>query len=100
MPPRRYKRRRRDVPIAPRIPVAVHLMPEADDNRVAKVTDAAGIATEVNVVGTGGDRRDRRVGGVDLHVGNNAVSVDSSRERGREWLRPATVIAGQVRLLA
>jgi hypothetical protein len=48
-------------------------MPEADDNRVAEGTDAVGVATQVDVVGTGGNRRDRRVGGLDLHVGDNAV---------------------------
>jgi hypothetical protein len=55
-------------------------VPEADDDRMAEVPDAVGIGAQVDVVDAAGDRRDRRVGGVDLHAGDRAVIMHLLRE--------------------
>src|SRR6266516_301086 len=98
MPPRRHERQRRDVPVAPRVPGAVHLVPEADDDRVAEIPDTVRIRAQVVVVVTCGDRRNGGVGGIDLHEWDNAVAADHLCERWLEGLRPAAVVADKVRL--
>src|SRR6266571_523687 len=96
--PGRDERRCGDVPIAPRVPGGVHLVPEADDDRVAEVPHAVGIGAHVAVVVTGGDRRYRGEGGVDLHEWDDPVGADPLRERCRERLRPAAEVPDEVRL--
>src|SRR6202020_3598682 len=46
---------RRCVSISPRIPVAIHLVPEGDDNRVAERFHVLGIGTEPGVSVAGRD---------------------------------------------
>src|ERR1035438_6358548 len=57
VPPGGYEGRGRQVPIAPRIPGGIHLMPETDDNRVAEVADAAGEGAQVAIEAPSGGPR-------------------------------------------
>jgi hypothetical protein len=99
MPPGGDEHHRPDVPVTPRVPGGVHLVAEADDDRVAEVPHAVGVGPQIEVVLPGGDLGDERVGGVDLHERDRTVGVDPLRERSVERLRPAAVVADQVRLL-
>jgi hypothetical protein len=69
-------------------------VPEADDDRVAEGPDAGGIRAEIAVVAAGGDRRDRRVAGVDLHEHDRVMTIGLLRERGGKGFCPATEVSG------
>src|ERR1700694_4215720 len=86
------------MPVAPRVPGGVHLVPEADDNRVAEIPDAVRIGAQVFVVVARGDSRDRSEGWIDLNVRDDAMTADQPRVGSIEGLSPAAVIAKQVRL--
>ena len=101
MPPRRDERRWRDVPVTPRVPGGVHLMPEADDDRMAEVPDAVGIGAQVDVVVAGwrSAETDAWVGSI-CTKGMAPCAWTRSANDAREGLRPAAVIADHVRLLS
>ena len=100
VPPRRHERRRRDMAVAPRVPVSVHLMPEADDHRMAEVPDTVGKRAQVAVVTARRDRGDRGVGRIHLQDRDGPVPADRLRERSREGLTPAAVVPDKVRVPA
>ena len=87
------------MPVAPREPGSVHLVPEADDNLVTEIPDAVGVQAQVAVIVTVGDRRDRGESGIDLDERDNTMPVDHLREGRRERLGPAAVVPDEVGVL-
>jgi hypothetical protein len=73
-------------------------MTEADNDRLAELTDAVRKRAQVAVVAASGDLRDRSKGGIPLHDRNRAVPVDGLSERSLEGFPPAAVIPDEVRL--
>ena len=100
VPPRGHERRGRGVPVAPRVPVGVHLVAEPDDHWAAERAHAVRERAQVAVVAAGCDPRDRGQGGIPLKQCDRAVPAHRGRERHLEWLAPAAVVPDQVRLLA
>ena len=100
VPPSRHERRGRNVPVTPRVPVGVHLVPEADHHRVAEIADAVGKRAQVAVVAARGDQRDRGERRIYLHDRGRAMLADRLGERRLEGFPPAAVIPDEVRLPA
>ncbi len=92
MAPGGDKRGRTGVGVTPGIPVAVHLMSEADDDRMAVVPDRLGVCLQVAVVVSVGDLGEVDARRIYLHQGYGALASRGPREVGLEWLHPAAVV--------
>ena len=63
VPPGRDEHRRRRFRVAPGVPVSVHLVAEAHDDRVVVGADGLRVGAQVAVVAPGGDSRDTDTSG-------------------------------------
>ena len=100
VPPRGHEHPGRGVPVAPGIPVAVHLGREADDHRVPVGPDLAGVGADEGVVAARGYRGQAGVTGIDLHERHRPVRVHLAGEARVEGFLPAAVVEHDVRLAA
>ena len=84
--------------VAPGVPVAVHLVAEAHDDRAVVGADSPGVAAQVAVVPPGRDSGDTNAVRVHLHDRHRAVASRGRGEGGLERLEPAAVVGHQARL--
>src|SRR5690349_11651772 len=92
VPPAGHENCRRCMPVAPGVPITVHLVPEAQDDGTVIGTDGLSIGAQIAVVSSCGDRSDADVGRVHLHEWHGAVFGRSLCETNSERLLPSAVI--------
>src|ERR1019366_1119496 len=81
--PGSHEHRRGRFPVPPGVPVAVHLVTEAQDDRVAVGTDSLSVSAQVAVVPSGSDRGNADAVRVHLHKRHRTVI---GRGRGKpDW---------------
>src|ERR1019366_1929284 len=95
VPPCGYECRWGRAPVTPGVPVAVHLVAEAHDDRVMVGADCRGEGTQVAVVVTGCDPGEADPGRVDLHEGYRAVVGRGGGEACLEGFQPSAVVGNQ-----
>ena len=98
MPPSSHKYGRRRVPVAPRVPSTVHLMPEAEDDRVIKGANSLSVGLQVAVILPGRNRGEANVSRIHLHEWHRTMLGSRRSESHLERLEPATVVWNHVRL--
>src|SRR5690242_10636431 len=94
--PGSHERSRPPVPIAPRVPVAVHLMTEAQDYRVLISTDSLGIRAQVAIVPTGSDGGDIDSIRIHLYERHRTVIRCGIGEANRERHEPSAIVHNNV----
>ena len=92
VPPGSHERRRRSVPVAPGVPVAVHLMAEAQNDRATVIADSLSVRSQVCVVPPRRDRGKADTRWVDLNKGYCAMRSYVRGESGLERLKPSAVV--------
>ena len=98
VPPGRHEHRRGRFLVAPGVPVSVHLVAEAHDDRVAVAAHGPGVGPQVAVVPPGGDGGDADAVRVQLHDRHRAITGHGRGEASLEGLEPAAVVGHQARL--
>ncbi len=96
VPPGGDERRRGRVPVTPGVPVAVHLVAEAHDDRVAVGAHGLGVGTQVAVVPSGSDAGHADAVRIHLHERRRAVAGCGRGELSRERHIPSAVVHGHV----
>ena len=92
MPPRGNEYARWNVAISPRIPRAIHLMPEREADGGAKRTYRRSILAQVAVIPASGDGPESDPTGVKLDQWQDSLGQQRPGPGGREWL-PKRLIA-------
>ena len=89
--------RGRNVGVSPRVPVAVHLMSESDQDRMPPDSYLGCVALQIGVVLARRNCRQADVCGIDLNERHCAMSVGSLGELYIEFLIPTAVVQYYVR---
>src|SRR6266702_1562727 len=96
VPPGSPEVRSRSVVVTPRLPEAIHLMPEADHNRTPESRHFLSVSDQIAIIAARRYPRQRDVGRVDLHDCRRAIPSRHFGECRLEWLEPAAVIGNEV----
>ena len=98
VPPSSHKHSRRRVPVTPGVPTAVHLMSEAEDDRVIEGANSLSVGLQVVVVLPGCDRGEANASRIHLYEWHRTMLGSRHSESHLERLEPATVVRNHVRL--
>src|SRR5690348_5511033 len=98
MPPCSYENGRGCMGVTPSIPVAVHLVTEAQDDCMMVGANGLSVGVQIVVVVSGGDRRHVCFCGVYLHEWHRAHTSYSRGEAYFERLHPSAVVDDDPRL--